>query len=356
VPPISAVERAGDPARLGELHDPEAGGQANDAARRAASAPARRAARAAARKHDRTDEAAARRRRIDRSRAAAIASASAPRRSRSASPARPSRWTTISRNVTSRLGGAGDVRSAAPRKPPAASTAATTATAVRVVRGIPRIISLYRTLTSFRPCPRAGSAAPIASGTCRRPRRATFNRACATHREGRSTAPTLAVLRAPTPEGIVNSLTNGRMQVQGASPRRRAPRVAQFLTGRAPAAIAATAVAKTHRVAHDERRRHDAGWNGWGNGVANTRFAPGAGLTAADLAAPLLKWASTRRQRRARAADDCGRPPLRGQRERRSARSTEDGCTHWTPARTGRHPHRLDRRPLQDRASGSGRR
>ncbi|HET9013219.1 MAG TPA: cytochrome c, partial [Gemmatimonadaceae bacterium] len=47
---------------------------------------------------------------------------------------------------------------------------------------------------------------------------ATFNRACATcHREGLDTAPTPTVLRQLTPEGIVNSLTNGRMQVQGAS-------------------------------------------------------------------------------------------------------------------------------------------
>jgi len=71
---------------------------------------------------------------------------------------------------------------------------------------------------------------------------AAFDRACAScHREGQTTAPTPAVLRQLTPEGILNSLTNGRMQAQGATlsdAERRA--VAQFLTGRAPASIAAT--------------------------------------------------------------------------------------------------------------------
>ena len=102
---------------------------------------------------------------------------------------------------------------------------------------------------------------------------ATFNRACATcHREGQNTAPTPTVLRQLSPEGIVNSLTNGRMQVQGASlsdAERRA--IAQFLTGRAPAAVTATAVVNkcTASPAMSDAAT-TPGWNGWGNGVANT--------------------------------------------------------------------------------------
>jgi len=72
---------------------------------------------------------------------------------------------------------------------------------------------------------------------------ATFARACATcHREDQNTAPTPTVLRQLTPEGIVNSLTNGRMQVQGSAlsvAERRA--VAEFVAGRA-LVTAATAV------------------------------------------------------------------------------------------------------------------
>src|ERR1051325_2839922 len=97
---------------------------------------------------------------------------------------------------------------------------------------------------------------------------ATFTRACATcHREGQITAPTPAVLRQLTPEGILNALTQGRMQTQGATlsnAERRA--VAEFVAGR-PLVTATTAVANKCTASPAMGDAATApGWNGWGNG------------------------------------------------------------------------------------------
>jgi polyvinyl alcohol dehydrogenase (cytochrome) len=165
---------------------------------------------------------------------------------------------------------------------------------------------------------------------------ATFNRACATcHRDGQATAPTPAVLRQLSPEGIVNALTNGRMQVQGAGlsdAERRA--VAQFLTGRAPAA--ATVPVVVNRCTTSAPMSDAAvspGWNGWGNGAANTRFAPNGGLTAADLPRLKLKWAfgyAGVNAARAQPAIAGGRLFVASENGEAHALDPATGCTHWT--------------------------
>jgi polyvinyl alcohol dehydrogenase (cytochrome) len=166
---------------------------------------------------------------------------------------------------------------------------------------------------------------------------ATFNRACANcHREGQNTAPTPTVLRQLTPEGIVNSLTNGRMQVQGASlsdAERRA--IAQFLTGRVPAASSAPAavVNKCTTSPAMSDAATTAGWNGWGNGVANTRFAANAGLTAADLPRLKLKWAfgyAGVNAARAQPTIAGGRLFVASENGEAHALDPKTGCTHWT--------------------------
>ena len=94
------------------------------------------------------------------------------------------------------------------------------------------------------------------------------------------------------------------------------------------------------------------GWNGWGNGAANTRFAPNGGLDGRRSAAAQVEVGVRlrRRQRRARAADDRGRPPVRRQRERRGARARSEDRLHALDLQgAGRHPHRSRRRALQDR-------
>ena len=63
---------------------------------------------------------------------------------------------------------------------------------------------------------------------------AVFKRACAScHGENQTTAPTPAVLRQMTPEGIFNALTLGRMQVQAISLSEAEQRaVSVFLAGK----------------------------------------------------------------------------------------------------------------------------
>ena len=164
---------------------------------------------------------------------------------------------------------------------------------------------------------------------------AGFNRACATcHREGQTTAPTPAVLRQLTPEGVLNAITQGRMQVQGATlseAERRA--VAEFVAGRA---LVTATTAVPNRCTTSPAMSDAAttpGWNGWGNGVANTRFAANAGLTAADLPRLKLKWAfgyAGVNAARAQPTIAGGRLFVASENGEAHALDPKTGCTYWT--------------------------
>ena len=124
---------------------------------------------------------------------------------------------------------------------------------------------------------------------------AVFTRACAScHQPGQTAVPPPDALRALTPEAIVNSLTNGKMAVQGSTltPAER-DAVAEFLAGRAPAA-APTAGVTANRCTAATPTTDPAqapSWMAWGNDAANSRFAPRGGLTAVDVPKLKLKWA-----------------------------------------------------------------
>ena len=105
--------------------------------------------------------------------------------------------------------------------------------------------------------------------------------------------PSVETLRSFSPEAILNSLLNGRMRIQGtplAEGERRA--VAEFLGGR-PLQPRSAGTSVVHCAATPSFTGPGTGgeWNGWGNGVENTRFAPRGGLTARDLPRLTLKWA-----------------------------------------------------------------
>lgn len=107
-------------------------------------------------------------------------------------------------------------------------------------------------------------------------------------------APTRDVLRQFTPEAILNALTNGKMQLQGAAlsaAERRA--VAELVTGKTLLASMPAAQLNLCRAAPPMGPPAAPGWNGWGNGLTNTRFQPLArgGLSAADLPRLTLRWA-----------------------------------------------------------------
>jgi polyvinyl alcohol dehydrogenase (cytochrome) len=104
--------------------------------------------------------------------------------------------------------------------------------------------------------------------------------------------PSVETLRTFTPEAILNSLLNGRMRIQG-TPLGEADRraVSEYLGGRALRSVSAGASVLSCSSSPAFAGAGAAGeWNGWGNGIKNTRFADN-GLTAADLPRLKLKWA-----------------------------------------------------------------
>jgi polyvinyl alcohol dehydrogenase (cytochrome) len=128
---------------------------------------------------------------------------------------------------------------------------------------------------------------------------AVFERACAScHAKPGpdSRAPTREVLRNVAPEAIVTALTVGNMFRQGSEltdAERRA--VAGFLAGRpvgtpAPPSIVGRCTASPAPL---QASMLEAGWNGWGAGVANTRFQSQSkgGLNATNVPKLKLKWA-----------------------------------------------------------------
>ena len=164
---------------------------------------------------------------------------------------------------------------------------------------------------------------------------AVFAKACAScHAEGQTSAPTPTALRALPAESILNALTNGRMQVQGSTltaTERNA--VALFAAGRgARDAIAATSSTENKCTASGPMANAATapGWNGWGNGVTNTRFASTGGISAADLPRLKLKWAF----------GYSGVSAARAQRRRRRRRGLPVSVT--TGARLGKDGRAID--------------
>ena len=166
---------------------------------------------------------------------------------------------------------------------------------------------------------------------------AVYDRACAgCHATSGSGAPTREALRVLTPEAILNALVNGRMQVQGSTlsdAERRA--VAVFLAARpfgaAPATVGTVATCKASTPMSDPSR--GPSWNGWGNGVANTRYAKDGGLTAADLPKLTLKWAfgyAGVNAARAQPTLAGGRLFVASENSEVHALDPKTGCTHWT--------------------------
>jgi polyvinyl alcohol dehydrogenase (cytochrome) len=167
---------------------------------------------------------------------------------------------------------------------------------------------------------------------------AVFKQSCATcHREGQSDAPTRDALRQMTPESIYNAQTLGRMILQASAlsdDERKA--VAVFLSGRAFAPPSPLVVVNRCTSSPAMRDPSSAGgWNGWGNGVANTRFqsAANGGLTAADLPKLKLKWAfgySVVTSARAQPIVAGGRLFVASENMEIHALDPKTGCTHWS--------------------------
>ena len=111
-------------------------------------------------------------------------------------------------------------------------------------------------------------------------------------------APSPNAIREMTPERIYDSLTTGSMQTQSnglTDAQKKA--LAEFMAGR-PLGSARQGDGKSmpNQCTSNPTLANPAegrGWNGWGNGLSNTRFqtAGAAGLTAAEVPRLKLKWA-----------------------------------------------------------------
>ena len=158
---------------------------------------------------------------------------------------------------------------------------------------------------------------------------------CHSQTQAGQQAPGADALRQLSPEAIVTAMTYGRMQVQAialSDDERKA--VAEFLTGRRVAPPAPPVV--VNRCSASPAVTNPAtgpSWNGWGNGVANARYAKAAGLTAADLPRLKLKWAfgyAGVDSARAQPALAGGRLFVASENGEIHALDPKTGCTHWT--------------------------
>ena len=169
---------------------------------------------------------------------------------------------------------------------------------------------------------------------------AVYQKACASCHQAPaagSRAPTREVLAGIAPEAIMTALTTGNMFRQGSEltdAERRA--VAGFLAGRpvgtaAPASIVGRCSAAPAAL---QARDLDAGWNGWGGGVSNTRArtAALAGISAADAPKLKLKWAigfPGVNSARAQPAVVGGRVYVGSESGDVFALNARTGCTYW---------------------------
>jgi len=147
-------------------------------------------------------------------------------------------------------------------------------------------------------------------------------------------------LRQIPPEAILNALTNGKMQAQGAllsAGERRA--VAEFASGRSFDAKPLDPAEEAGHPCRDAAPMSDPAngpsWNGWGNGISNTRFQPRSqgGLVAQDLAHLKLKWAFgyvNVTSVRAQPALVSGRLFVASENGQVHALNAKTGCTFWT--------------------------
>jgi polyvinyl alcohol dehydrogenase (cytochrome) len=154
-------------------------------------------------------------------------------------------------------------------------------------------------------------------------------------------------LKQYPPETIVNALTNGKMQAQGAAltPEERHS-VAEFASGRKfGPAVTVPLAAEAGTPCKDGAAMADpmAGpsWNGWGNGVVNARFQPAStgGIRASDLSRLRLKWAfgyANVSSARTQPAVAGGRMFVASENGQVHALNPKTGCTYWTyTARAG---------------------
>jgi polyvinyl alcohol dehydrogenase (cytochrome) len=178
------------------------------------------------------------------------------------------------------------------------------------------------------------------------PGEALYQQLCAAcHDHPKDRIPSRETLGKRTPEEVVMALTTGSMRVQtGGLNLNEQNALAAYITGRAPSGRVAAAPEKNlckAGQAQPAAAASESDWNGWGRDLANSRFQPSPGLTAADLPKLKLKWAFGYR-----GSSIYGQPTVVAGKVyvtsvtgRIYSLDAATGCTHWTydakgPSRT----------------------
>jgi polyvinyl alcohol dehydrogenase (cytochrome) len=165
---------------------------------------------------------------------------------------------------------------------------------------------------------------------------AVFQAACAACHANAEMAetPQLEQLREMLPGAVVNTLTNGVMRVQGAAlSADEQIAVAEFATGKPVDRTSSFFVNRCERSEPVTALDNEGDFNGWGNGIANARFAEHGGLSAADLDNLELKWAfgyANVEQARAQPTYVDGRLFVASENGEVHALDAETGCTIWS--------------------------
>jgi polyvinyl alcohol dehydrogenase (cytochrome) len=176
------------------------------------------------------------------------------------------------------------------------------------------------------------SAAPSAAAADATALWQTRCAACHDHPHDRI-PPRVLISTIRNPEDIVLALSSGvmRQQASGLSAEQiRA--LATFLTGRAPGADNRDPNANRCRDRPPPLEIRATDWNGWGLDLANTRFQPRPGITAAELPRLKLRWVFA-----FPGATTFGQPVVVGGRVfaggpggRMFALDAQSGCTLWS--------------------------
>ena len=164
-----------------------------------------------------------------------------------------------------------------------------------------------------------------------------FKAKCAQcHEPAVGRAPTKELLAARAPEEVYDALTIGAMKPMAAGlSDAELYGVTRFITGKSPVPnappVADTNLCKTNGPLQPNGPQ----WNGWGRDVANSRYQPKPGFTAADVPQLKLKWAFAYPGSRNSRAAGVRRPAVRRLASAaRSIRSTP-GPAASTGATTG---------------------
>lgn len=189
---------------------------------------------------------------------------------------------------------------------------------------------------NFSGCLLLGAAAVPAIAQQARDGTAVFEAACAACHGNPAIeeAPSLEQMRGLEPNSIVNTLANGVMQVQGSAlSGDEQAAVAEFITGRPVDRTASFFVNRCSRGEALTGLGAASDWNGWGNGIANARYAAAGGLTADDLPDLELKWAfgyANVDSARAQPSYVAGRLYVASENGEVHSLDAATGCTYWS--------------------------